>query len=184
MVHFLEQIYGARSSLEDTVTVVRFSQIIENPPDFQDRLRGVGRRAELEPHDAVRLGDDRGIVRGTEHEHALASAAAASSRATGSRCADRGSPSGRRPAARRPRGRAPAPRDALALAARELPRAPAGQLGQPDASSAAATAAGSGGRGSGPPARHSRARTGATASAAPAGTKASDRGGRRRAARG
>jgi hypothetical protein len=24
------------------VTVVRFSQIIENPPDFQDRLRGVG----------------------------------------------------------------------------------------------------------------------------------------------
>jgi hypothetical protein len=28
--------------LEDTVTVVRFSQIIENPPDFQDRLRGVG----------------------------------------------------------------------------------------------------------------------------------------------
>ena len=24
------------------VTVVRFSQIVENPPDFQDRLRGVG----------------------------------------------------------------------------------------------------------------------------------------------
>ena len=24
------------------VTVVRFSQIVENPPDLQDRLRGVG----------------------------------------------------------------------------------------------------------------------------------------------
>ena len=42
MIHFLEQIYGREVGLEDTVTVVRFSQIIENPPDFQDRLRGVG----------------------------------------------------------------------------------------------------------------------------------------------
>ena len=42
MVHFLEQIYGREVSLEDTVTVVRFSQIVENPPDYQDRLRGVG----------------------------------------------------------------------------------------------------------------------------------------------
>ena len=42
LIHFLEQIYGKTVSLEDTVTVVRFSQIIENPPDFQDRLRGVG----------------------------------------------------------------------------------------------------------------------------------------------
>ena len=42
LVHFLEQIYGATVALEDTVTVVRFSQIVENPPDFQDRLRGVG----------------------------------------------------------------------------------------------------------------------------------------------
>jgi hypothetical protein len=40
--HFMEQIYGREVSLEDTVTVVRFSQIIENPPDLQDRLRGVG----------------------------------------------------------------------------------------------------------------------------------------------
>ena len=32
MVHFLEQIYGRKVELEDTVTVVRFSQIIENPP--------------------------------------------------------------------------------------------------------------------------------------------------------
>ena len=42
LVHFLEQIYGREVALEDTVTVVRFSQIVENPPDFQDRLRGVG----------------------------------------------------------------------------------------------------------------------------------------------
>ena len=42
LVHFLEQIYGKSVSLEDTVTVVRFSQIVENPPDLQDRLRGVG----------------------------------------------------------------------------------------------------------------------------------------------
>ena len=40
--HFLEQIYGREVSLDDTVTVVRFSQIVENPPDLQDRLRGVG----------------------------------------------------------------------------------------------------------------------------------------------
>ena len=42
LVHFMEQIYGREVSLEDTVTVVRFSQIVENPPDLQDRLRGVG----------------------------------------------------------------------------------------------------------------------------------------------
>src|SRR6266545_779513 len=42
LIHFLEQIYGREVALEDTVTVVRFSQIVENPPDFQDRLRGVG----------------------------------------------------------------------------------------------------------------------------------------------
>ena len=42
LVHFMEQIYGRDVSLEDTVTVVRFSQIVENPPDLQDRLRGVG----------------------------------------------------------------------------------------------------------------------------------------------
>jgi hypothetical protein len=40
--HFMEQIYGREVTLEDTVTVVRFSQVIENPPDLQDRLRGVG----------------------------------------------------------------------------------------------------------------------------------------------
>ncbi len=40
--HFMQQIYGKEVTLEDVVTVVRFSQIIENPPDLQDRLRGVG----------------------------------------------------------------------------------------------------------------------------------------------
>ena len=42
MISFLEQIYGKAITMEDTVTVVRFSQIVENPPDLQDRLRGVG----------------------------------------------------------------------------------------------------------------------------------------------
>jgi hypothetical protein len=42
LVHFLEQIYGREVSLEDTVTVVRFSQIIQNPPDVTDRMRGIG----------------------------------------------------------------------------------------------------------------------------------------------
>ena len=42
MQSFLEQIYGKPVAVDDIVTVVRFSQIVENPPDFQDRLRGVG----------------------------------------------------------------------------------------------------------------------------------------------
>ena len=42
MIHFLEQIYGKSVAMDDTVTVVRFSQIIENPPDVTDRLRGIG----------------------------------------------------------------------------------------------------------------------------------------------
>jgi len=42
MVHFLEQIYGRKVSMEDTVTVVRFSQIIENPPELRDRIHGLG----------------------------------------------------------------------------------------------------------------------------------------------
>jgi len=41
MVHFLEQIYGRKDEHNDTVTVVRFSQIIENPPGISDRLKGV-----------------------------------------------------------------------------------------------------------------------------------------------
>jgi hypothetical protein len=43
MVHFLEQIYGRKVELEDTVTVVRFSQIIETPTEtIRDRLHGIG----------------------------------------------------------------------------------------------------------------------------------------------
>jgi hypothetical protein len=42
MVHFLEQIYGRKVELDDTVTVVRFSQIIENPPGLRDRIHGLG----------------------------------------------------------------------------------------------------------------------------------------------
>ena len=42
MVHFLEQIYGRTVAMDDVVTVVRFSQIIEHPPDLHDRLRGTG----------------------------------------------------------------------------------------------------------------------------------------------
>ena len=42
MIHFLEQIYGRDVGLEDTVTVVRFSQIIENPPSMTERLHGIG----------------------------------------------------------------------------------------------------------------------------------------------
>ena len=41
MVHFLEQIYGRKVDMDDQVTVVRFSQIIENPPGISDRLKGV-----------------------------------------------------------------------------------------------------------------------------------------------
>jgi hypothetical protein len=40
MVHFLEQIYGRKVELDDTVTVVRFSQIIENAPGLRERLHG------------------------------------------------------------------------------------------------------------------------------------------------
>jgi hypothetical protein len=41
MVHFLEQIYGRKVAMDDEVTVVRFSQIIENQPGISDRLKGV-----------------------------------------------------------------------------------------------------------------------------------------------
>ncbi len=42
MIHFLEQIYGRDVTLDDTVTVVRFSQIIENPGVMTDRMHGIG----------------------------------------------------------------------------------------------------------------------------------------------
>jgi hypothetical protein len=42
LIHFLEQIYGQPVTLEDIVTVVRFSQIIENPQSFTDARLGIG----------------------------------------------------------------------------------------------------------------------------------------------
>src|SRR3978361_890672 len=42
MIHFLEQIYGRSVTMEDTVTVVRFSQIIDTPRGVAERLRGFG----------------------------------------------------------------------------------------------------------------------------------------------
>ena len=42
MVHFLEQIYGRKVEMTDTVTVVRFSQIDERPPSLHERMRGTG----------------------------------------------------------------------------------------------------------------------------------------------
>jgi len=41
MIHFLEQIYGRKVELDDTVTVVRFSQIVDSPSELSDRLRGI-----------------------------------------------------------------------------------------------------------------------------------------------
>jgi hypothetical protein len=38
-VHFLEQIYGRKVDPDDTVTVVRFSQISERPKEISERLR-------------------------------------------------------------------------------------------------------------------------------------------------
>ena len=39
MTHFLEQIYGRKVELDDTVTVVRFSQIAERPSELRERMR-------------------------------------------------------------------------------------------------------------------------------------------------
>ena len=38
-VHFLEQIYGRPVEHEDTVTVVRFSQISDRPSEIHERMR-------------------------------------------------------------------------------------------------------------------------------------------------
>ena len=38
-VHFLEQIYGRSVSEDDTITIVRFSEIVERPQELADRLR-------------------------------------------------------------------------------------------------------------------------------------------------
>ena len=42
LIHFLEQIYGRSVTLEDTVTVVRFSQIVDNPQQFTNARLGIG----------------------------------------------------------------------------------------------------------------------------------------------
>ena len=38
-VHFLEQIYGRSVALDDTVTIVRFSAILDRPSEISDRMR-------------------------------------------------------------------------------------------------------------------------------------------------
>jgi len=42
MLHFLEQIYGREVSMDDVVTVVRFSQIVDTPMDFTERKLDIG----------------------------------------------------------------------------------------------------------------------------------------------
>ena len=43
-VHFLEQIYCRQVEQDDTVTVVRFSQISDRPSEVQERMRRSGPR--------------------------------------------------------------------------------------------------------------------------------------------
>ena len=42
LIHFLEQIYGRPVSMDDIVTVVRFSQIVDKPQSFTDARLGIG----------------------------------------------------------------------------------------------------------------------------------------------
>jgi hypothetical protein len=42
LVNFLEQIYGRSVSPEDTVTVVRFSQILDTPTGMTEAIKGFG----------------------------------------------------------------------------------------------------------------------------------------------
>jgi hypothetical protein len=42
LINFLEQIYDRTVSPEDTVTVVRFSQIIDNPSEITQAIKGFG----------------------------------------------------------------------------------------------------------------------------------------------
>ena len=39
IIHFLEQIYGRKVHEDDTVTVVRFSQISDRPSEIRERMR-------------------------------------------------------------------------------------------------------------------------------------------------
>ncbi len=41
-VRFLEQIYACEIAMDDLVTVIRFSEIVEHPPGIAERLRGDG----------------------------------------------------------------------------------------------------------------------------------------------
>jgi hypothetical protein len=42
LIHFLEQIYGRTVSMDDTVTVVRFSQILDKPTGMTEAMKGFG----------------------------------------------------------------------------------------------------------------------------------------------
>jgi hypothetical protein len=42
LMAFLVQIYDRPVDIDDTVTLVRFSQIVERTPGLEDRLRGIG----------------------------------------------------------------------------------------------------------------------------------------------
>jgi hypothetical protein len=42
LIHFLEQIYGRPVSMDDTVTVVRFSQIVDKPSGMTEAMKGFG----------------------------------------------------------------------------------------------------------------------------------------------
>ena len=42
LINFLEQIYGRSVTTEDTVTVVRFSQIIDKPAGMTEAMKGFG----------------------------------------------------------------------------------------------------------------------------------------------
>jgi hypothetical protein len=42
LINFLEQIYGREVSTQDTVTVVRFSQILDNPSGMTAAMKGFG----------------------------------------------------------------------------------------------------------------------------------------------
>ena len=44
LMNFLEQIYDRKVELDDTVTVVRFSQISDRPSEVQERMRPSGPR--------------------------------------------------------------------------------------------------------------------------------------------
>ena len=42
LINFLEQIYGRAVSMDDVVTVVRFSQIVDNPRGMTQAMKGFG----------------------------------------------------------------------------------------------------------------------------------------------